>query len=173
MKDKIINNPELLDEYEILNIKYNKDGSLKPFYVLSSERNIKEMQSKSDENELDFKFNQGTISKEEYEKEKEELNLKLKIQNEVYDDLIFDMINSKELEEVKEEVKNANLNEIDLKRLSSSLESIAIKKITDFKTNNDEFKNKDLEEWNYSYNKIAKNYEKVREVERFILDLIK
>ena len=37
MKDKIINNPELLDEYEILNIKYNKDGSLKTFYVLSSE----------------------------------------------------------------------------------------------------------------------------------------
>lgn len=173
MKEKIINNPGLLEEYEILNIKYNKDGSLKSFYVLSSERDIKEMQIKSDENELDFKYNQGTISKEEYDKAKEELNIKLNIQNDIYDDLIFDMINSKDLDEVKEEVKNANLNDVDLKRLSSSLESIAIKKMTDFKNNNDEFKNKNLEEWNYSYNKIAKNYEKVREVERFILDLIK
>ena len=173
MKDKIINNPELLEEYEILNIKYNKDGSLKPFYILSSEKDIKEMQIKSDENELDFKYNQGSISKDEYDKEKEELNIKLNIQNEIYDDLIFDIINSKNLDDVKEEVKNANLNDVDLKRLSSSLESIAIKKITDFKNNNDDFKNKNLEEWNYSYNKIAKNYEKVREIERFILDLIK
>jgi len=173
MKDKIINNPELLEEYEILNIKYNKDGSLKPFYILSSEKDIKEMQIKSDENELDFKYNQGSISKDEYDKEKEELNIKLNIQNEIYDDLIFDIINSKNLDDVKEEVKNANLNDVDLKRLSSSLESIAIKKITDFKNNNDDFKNKNLEEWNYSYNKIARNYEKVREVERFILDLIK
>lgn len=173
MKDKIKNNPELLDEYEILNIKYNKDGSLKPFYILSSEKDIKEMQIKSDENELDFKYNQGNISKDEYEKEKEKLNIKLNIQNEIYDDLIFSLINSKNLDDVKEEVKNANLNDVDLKRLSSSLESIAIKKITDFKNNNDDFKNKNLEEWNYSYNKIAKNYEKVREIERFILDLIK
>lgn len=173
MKEKIINNSELLDEYEILNIKYNKDGKEKEFYILSSERDIKEMQIKSDENELDFKYNQGNISKEDYEREKENLELKLKVQNEVYDDLIFDIINNKDLNEIKEEVKNANLNDIDLKRLSSSLESIAIKKITDFKTNNDDFKNKNLEEWNYSYNKIAKNYEKVREVEGFILSLIK
>ena len=173
MKEKIINNSELLDEYEILNIKYNKDGKEKEFYILSSERDIKEMQIKSDENELDFKYNQGNISKEDYESEKENLELKLKVQNEVYDDLIFDIINNKDLNEIKEEVKNANLNDIDLKRLSSSLESIAIKKITDFKTNNDDFKNKNLEEWNYSYNKIAKNYEKVREVEGFILSLIK
>lgn len=173
MKEKIINNSELLDEYEILNIKYNKDGKEKEFYILSSERDIKEMQIKSDENELEFKYNQGNISKEDYEREKENLELKLKVQNEVYDDLIFDIINNKDLNEIKEEVKNANLNDIDLKRLSSSLESIAIKKITDFKTNNDNFKNKNLEEWNYSYNKIAKNYEKVREVEGFILSLIK
>ena len=93
------------------------------------------MQIKSDENELDFKYNQGTISKEEYDKAKEELNIKLNIQNDIYDDLIFDMINSKDLDEVKEEVKNANLNDVDLKRLSSSLESIAIKKMTDFKNN--------------------------------------
>jgi len=161
-----------IENYEILNIKYNKDGSLKPFYMLSSEKDIKEMQIKSDENELDFTFNQGKMSKEDYNNKKEELSLKLKIQNEVYDDLIFDLINNKDLNEIKEEVKNANLNDIDLKRLSSSLESIAIQKITDFKKNNNDFKNKDLDEWNRCYNQIAKNYEKVREVEGFILGLI-
>lgn len=161
-----------IENYEILSIKYNKDGSLKPFYMLSSEKDIKEMQIKSDENELDFTFNQGKMSKEDYDSKKEELKLKLKIQNEVYDDLIFDLINKKDLNEIKEEVKNANLNDIDLKRLSSSLESIAIQKITDFTKNNNDFKNKDLEEWNHCYNKIAKNYEKVREVEGFILGLI-
>ena len=40
------------------------------------------MQIKSDENELDFTFNQGKMSKEDYDNKKEELNLKLKIQNE-------------------------------------------------------------------------------------------
>ena len=161
-----------IENYEILSIKYNKDGSIKPFYMLSSEKDIKEMQIKSDENELDFTFNQGKMSKEDYDNKKEKLKLKLKIQNEVYDDLIFDLINNKELNEIKEEVKNANLNDIDLKRLSSSLESIAIQKITDFTKNNNDFKNKNLEEWNRCYNKIAKNYEKVREVEGFILGLI-
>ena len=36
------------------NILYNKDGSIKPFYILSSERDIKETQIRSDENELDY-----------------------------------------------------------------------------------------------------------------------
>lgn len=173
MKEKKLENKELLNEYEILEIKYDNDGNLKPFYMLSSEKDIKEMQIKSDENELDFKYNEGKISKEEYDSKKEQLAFRLKIQNEVYDDLIFDLIDEKELNEIKEEVKDANLNDIDLKRLSLSLGSIAIKKITDFKQNNDDFKNKNMEEWNYCYNKIAKNYEKVREVEGFILGLIK
>lgn len=150
------------------NILYNNDGSIKPFYILSAERDIKETQIRSDENELDFKLSQGYINKEEYDKSKEELEIKLLNQNEVYNDLIFMEIDSKDLEDIKEEIKNASLNKIDLERLSISLKSIIEKKLDDFKKNNDEFKEEDLKTWNFKYNRLANIYSKAREIESFI-----
>ena len=171
--DEIIkNNPSLLDEYPILEIEYNRDGTKKEFYILSSEKEIKETQIKSDENELDFNFSQGNISEEEYNRKKEILKEKLINQNIVYDNLIFELIKEIDLEELKEQIKKANLNDIDLKRLSASLDSIAESKINDFHRNNQEFKKEDISYWNYKYDIIAKNYAKTRELESFILTLI-
>ena len=153
------------------NILYNKDGSLKPFYMLSAERDIKETQVRSDENELDFKYSQGIISKEEYKKEKDKLEFKLSNQNDVYNDLIFMEIDEKDIEEIKDEIKNASLNRIDLERLSSSLTSIVEKKLDEFKNNNQNFSEEELGLWNYKYNKIANNYSKIRELESFIQGL--
>lgn len=165
-------NEELYNEYPIFQIEYNSDGTKKKFYDLSSEKNIKETQIKSDENELDFKYSQNKITKEEYEEKKEELENKLSNQNYVYDSLIFDLIKNKELEDLKEEVRSASLNNIELKRLAMSLSSIAENKINEFHENNKEFKNNDISYWNYKYDIIAKNYAKTREVESFILSLI-
>ena len=58
---------ELMDDYPIIEIEYNPDGSKKSFYSLASEKDIKETQIKSDENELEFNYSQKKISKEEYE----------------------------------------------------------------------------------------------------------
>lgn len=165
-------NEELYNEYPIYQIKYNSDGTKKKFYDLASEKDIKETQLRSDENELDFKFNQNKITKEEYDKEKDLLENKLINQNLVYDNLIFEIINDEDIEELKEEVKKASLDNIKLKRLAMSLSSIAENKINDFQENNKEFKNSDLSYWNYKYDIIAKSYAKVREVENFILSLI-
>lgn len=161
----------LLDKTEVFNILYNKDGSIKPFYILSSERDIKETQIRSDENELDYKYSQGSISKEEYEKEKDNLEFKLSNQNDVYNNLIFLEIDSKNIDEIKKELKNASLNQIDLKRLMTSLTSIIEKKLEDFKDNNKNFNKEELEIWNYQYNRLANNYSKIREVESFIQNL--
>ena len=161
----------LLDKTEVFNILYNKDGSIKPFYILSSERDIKETQIRSDENELDYKYSQGSITKEEYEKEKDNLEFKLSNQNDVYNNLIFLEIDSKNIDEIKEELKNASLNQIDLKRLMTSLTSIIEKKLEDFKDNNKNFNKEELEIWNYQYNRLANNYSKIREVESFIQNL--
>ena len=153
------------------NFLYNDDGSTKPFYILSAERDIKETQIRSDENELDFKLSQGLITKEEYDESKKELEFKLSNQNEVYNDLIFIEIDTKEIEKIKEELKNASLNKIDLERLSMSLTSIIDKKLDDFRKNNDEFKEENLKAWNFKYDRLANNYSKIREIESFIQTL--
>jgi len=155
----------------IQEILYNKDGSTKPFYMLSAERDIKETQIRSDENELDFKYKQGIISKEEYDFEKDNLEFKLFNQNEIYNDLIFMEIDGKSIDEIKEELRKANLNRIDLERLSTSITSIIDKKLSDFKENNDEFKNKNFKAWNFKYDRLANNYSKIREIESFIQTL--
>ena len=72
------------EDIKISEILYDTDGNIKPFYILSSERDIKETQIKSDENELDFKYSQGNISKEEYDKEKGSLEFTLSNQNKIY-----------------------------------------------------------------------------------------
>lgn len=165
-------NPSILKDYPILEIEYNIDGTKKSLYSLASEKDIKETQIKSDENELDFKFNQNKITEEEYKKEKKLLEIKLENQNLVYDDLIFDIINNEDLEVIKEEIKSSNLNSIDLKRLAASLTSIAENKISAFQKNNKEFSEENISYWNYKYDIIAKGYSKARELESFILNLI-
>ena len=55
----ILDNPLILKEYPILEIEYNIDGTKKDIYSLASERDIKKMQLKSDENEIEYKYNQG------------------------------------------------------------------------------------------------------------------
>lgn len=171
--DEIIkNDTSLLDKYPILEIEYYKDGTKKPFYVLASEKDIREMQIKSDENELDYKFKQDSINKEAYELEKRKLKIKLEDQNTIYDNLIYESIVKEDYDVLKDNIKNANLSEIELKRLSTSLSSIATKKLNDFEENNKEFKMQDFTEWNNRYDIIVKNYSKVRELEGFILSMI-
>lgn len=169
--EKKLKDLELLNNSTTANILYNSDGTLKPFYVLSAERDIKETQIRSDENELDFKYSQGTISKEDYEREKDNLEFILTNQNEVYNDLIFIEIDEKSIEEIKDEIKKASLNKIDLERLSSSLTSIVEKKLEEFKDNNKNFNEEELKLWNYKYSIIANNYSKIRELESFIQSL--
>ena len=67
IKNIIMDNPIILKEYPILEVEYNVDGTKKDIYSLASERDIKKMQIKSDENGLDYKFSQNKISKKEYE----------------------------------------------------------------------------------------------------------
>lgn len=171
--DEVVkNNPSLLNDYPIFEFEYNSDGTKKTIYSLASEKDIKETQIKSDENELDFMFSQNKITKEEYEKSKKELEEKLEDQNYIYNDLIFNMISNEELSDIQKEIKEANLNDIDLKRLANSLSSIAEEKITDFQNNNREFREQNISEWNRKYNIIANSYAKTREIESFILSLI-
>ena len=171
--DKLIkDNPDIIKEYPILEVEYNRDGSKKEFYILASEKNIRETQIKSDENELDFNYSQNKITKSEYERQKRALEEKLKNQNLKYDNMIFELINDEDLEILKEKIREANLNDIDLKRLSESLSSIAENKITDFQNNNKEFQKNNIAYWNYKYDIIAKNYAKTRELEGYILSLI-
>lgn len=166
------NNPSLFKEYPIFEIEYNKDGTKKAFYDLASEKNIKETQIKSDENELDYKFSQNNITKDEYEKEKARLKIKLENQNEIYDNLIFELIKNEDMSSLKNEINEVKLDNIELKRLASSLSSIAENKINEFQENNKEFKTSNLSYWNYKYDIIAKNYAKTRELESYILNLI-
>lgn len=169
----IKDNPSILKDYPLLEVEYNIDGSKKSLSSLASEKDIKETQLKSDENELDYKYSQNKISKEEYDKLKEELDKKLYNQNLVYDDLIFDIIDKSDIEDIKKEIKDANLNDIALNRLASSLSSIAENKIKEFQENNKNFRVEKLSYWNYKYTSIAKSYEKTREIESYILSLIK
>ena len=161
----------LLNNSKTFDILYNKDGSIKPFYILSSERDIKETQIRSDENELDFKYSQGQITKEDYVKQKNNLEFKLLNQNDLYNDLIFLEIDDKSIDEIKEDLKKASLNKIDLQRLSSSLSFIIEKKLEAFRENNKKFSEEELELWNYKYSRLANNYSKIREIESFIQTL--
>ncbi len=165
-------NPSIILDYPILELEYNHDGTKKEFYNLASEKEIKETQIKSDENELDFKYSQNKITKEEYDTEKEILKNKLLDQNLVYDNLIFEMIRDLDIEVLKKQVIDAKLDDIELKRLATSLSSIADNKIDEFQRNNKEFKENNISYWNYKYDLIAKNYSKTREIESFILSLI-
>ena len=172
ISELIKNNPDILDEYPILEIEFNRDGSKKSIYYLANEKDIKIAQANSDLNELEYKYSQGKISKKEYEDNKEEIEKRLINQNLVYDDLIFDIINKEDLELIKSEIKDYNLNEIDLRRLSDSLSSIAENKINEFQENNKEFRKDKISYWNYKYDLIAKSYAKARELEGFIRSLI-
>ncbi|MBO5530658.1 MAG: hypothetical protein J5970_04595 [Bacilli bacterium] len=163
---------EKFERYPILEIEYNKDGTKKPFYILASEKDIKNMQIKSDRDELENKYSMKTITKEQYEIEKEILKTKYEDQNTIYDYLIFNLIRNEDVEDLRKEITDAKLNEIELKRLASSLSSIAENKINDFIKNNKEFKQEDISLWNAKYDLIAKNYAKTRELESFILGLI-
>lgn len=166
------NNPELFKDYPILEIEYYDDGTKKEFYYLSKEKEIKETQVKSDMNEVEFNFSQNKISKKEYEDKMDFLKNKLLNQNLIYDNLIFEILKKEETEDLKEQVRKASLNDVDLKRLAASLSSIAENKINDFQKNNREFKENNITYWNYKYDIIAKSYAKTRELETFILSII-
>lgn len=169
----VLHCPSLIKEYPILEIEYNIDGTKKDIYSLASERDIKKMQIKSDKNELDFKFSQNIISKNEYEKNINEIDEKLKKQDLLYDDLIFDIINNSTMDEIKESILKYNLNSIDLTRLAEAINSVSENKIEEFRRNNKEFMIDKLSYWNYKYNKISKGISKAREVESFIINLVK
>lgn len=164
--------PSLIKEYPILEIEYNVDGTKKDIYSLASERDIKKMQIKSDKNELDFKFSQNIISKNEYEKNINEIDEKLKKQDLLYDDLIFEIINLNDSRTVKESIIKYNLNNIDLSRLAEAIKSVSENKIEEFRKNNNDFMIDKVSYWNYKYNKISKGISKARELESFILNLI-
>ncbi len=172
VSELIKNNPEILNDYPILEIEFNRDGSKKNIYFLANEKDIKIAQANSDLNELEYKYNQKSISKKEYEEKKNEIEERLHDQNLVYDDLIFDIINKEDIDLIKSEIKDFNLNEIDLKRLADSLASIAENKINEFQENNKEFRKDKISYWNYKYDIIAKGYAKTRELEGFIQSLI-
>lgn len=172
IEDILKNNPDLFKDYPILEVEYYDDGTKKEFYYLSKEKEIKETQVKSDMNEVEFNYNQNKISKKEYDDKMKFLNNKLINQNLIYDNLIFDILKKEDTEDLKEQVKKANLNDIDLKRLAASLSSIAENKINDFQKNNREFKENNITYWNYKYDIIAKSYAKTRELENFILSII-
>lgn len=168
----IINNLDILNEYKELEVEFNIDGTKKDIYTLSSEIDIKKMQIESDKNELEFKLNQNLISKKEYEEKVNEINNDLKRKILLYDDLIFNIIDRNNMENIKKSIKEKNLNEIDLRRLSLAVRSVANNKINEFQKNNEEFKIENFSYWNYKYDKIAKSLSKAREVENFILSLI-
>ena len=91
IKNIVMDNPIILKEYPILEVEYNVDGTKKDIYSLASERDIKKMQIKSDENELDYKFSQNKISKKEYDENVKKLKKKEEEQDLLYDDLIFEI----------------------------------------------------------------------------------
>ena len=86
----ILDNPLILKEYPILEIEYNIDGTKKDIYSLASERDIKKMQLKSDENEIEYKYNQGKLNKKEFDEEISKIKEKMINQDLLYDDLIFE-----------------------------------------------------------------------------------
>ena len=166
-------NPSIIKENKILEIEYNIDGSKKDIYSLASERDIKLMQIKSDKNELDYLFSGKNITKEEYDKNLNQINKKISNLNLLYDDLIFNIINTEDFENIKSSILNYNLNNIDLDRLKIAIRSVTENKIEEFRNNNKLFMIDKISYWNYKYDKISKQVSKSREVEMFINDLIK
>lgn len=172
IEELVKNNPILVKENEILEVEYNLDGTKKDIYSLASEKDIKDTQIKSDLNEIEYKYYQKIIDSDEFNKRKKELEEKLYDQTELYNDLIFNIINNNEIEEIKSSIKKYNLNEVDLRRLASAITSVTDKKIDDFVENNKKFMKEKIEFWNYKYSELSKAISKSREVESFILNLI-
>lgn len=171
--DNLINNDiSIIKENPLLEVQYNVNGEKKDIYSLASERDIKKMQIKSDKNELDFKFSQNNITKDEYEKSIDNIDNKMKELDLLYDDLIFEIINQNELDEIKKSILKYNLNDVDLDRLARAIFSVSENKIEEFRKNNKEFMKDKISYWNYKYNKISKQVSKSREVESFIINLI-
>lgn len=173
IEDLVRENPKLILENKILEIEFNPDGTKKDIYSLASEKDIRQTQIMSDINEIEFKLSQNTISKDDYEIKKEEISNRLEEQNLVYNDLIFEIINSNELNDIKDSIQRYNLNEIDLKRLASAITSVSEAKIDEFINNNKKFMSDKISYWNYKYDQLSKAISKSREVESFILSLIK
>lgn len=172
IEELLLKNPRIIEENPILEIEFNPDGTKKDIYMLSSERDIKETQIKSDLNEIEYKFNQKIIKEDEYNKLKSEIENKIKEQNLLYNDLIFNIINSADLESIKNSIIKYNLNEIDLKRLLDAIKAVSEYKIEEFTNNNKKFMLDKLSYWNYKYDELSKAISKSREVESFILSLI-
>ena len=172
IEELIKKNPKLIEENKILEVEYNIDGTKKDIYSLASERDIRETQLKSNLNEIEYKYYQKIISKEEYEKKKKEIEEDAKNQEEVYNDLIFKIINKNDLETIKNSIEKYNLNEIDLKRLASAITSVTDAKVDEFILNNKKFMIDKVKYWNYKYSELSKAISKSREVENFILSLI-
>lgn len=169
---KIIkNDPKILLDNEILQIEYDIDGNKKDIYSLASERDIKNIQLLSDKNELEFKLSSNKITKKEYDIELKSLEEKKIELNLLYDDLIFNIIDTTSIEDIKEKIINHHLNPIDLERLAKAISSVAENKINEFTLNNKSFMLEKVSYWNYKYNKISKAISKSREVESFILSL--
>lgn len=173
LRDLVKENPNLIKDNSILEIEFNPDGSKKDIYSLASEKDIKATQIKSDLNEIEFKLSQNIITEEEYNSEKDKIENRLNEQNLVYNDLIFQIINNNDLEDIKKSIRKYNLNEIDLKRLADAITSVTEEKVDEFVSNNKKFMIDKVSYWNYKYNQISKAISKSREVESFILDLIK
>lgn len=169
---KIIkNDPKILLDNEILQIEYDIDGNKKDIYSLASERDIKNIQLLSDKNELEFKLSSNKITKKEYDIELKFLEEKKIELNLLYDDLIFNIIDTTSIEDIKEKIISHHLNPIDLERLAKAISSVAENKINEFTLNNKSFMLEKVSYWNYKYNKISKAISKSREVESFILSL--
>ena len=169
---KIIkNDPKILLDNEILQIEYDIDGNKKDIYSLASERDIKNIQLLSDKNELEFKLSSNKITKKEYDIELKSLEEKKVELNLLYDDLIFNIIDTTSIEDIKEKIISHHLNPIDVERLAKAISSVAENKINEFTLNNKSFMLEKVSYWNYKYNKISKAISKSREVESFILSL--
>ena len=172
--DNIIkDNINLINEYQILEIQYDMDGNKKDIYSLASERDIKKMQIQSDKNELDYKFSQNNITIDEYQNEIDKINKKMIDLDLLYDDLIFSIIDDTDIEIIKDSILKYNLNDIDLDRLRRAISSVSENKIDEFRNNNKMFMMDKISYWNYKYNKLSKSISKAREVESFIIDLVK
>lgn len=167
----IKNDPKILLDNEILQVEYDIDGNKKDIYSLASERDIKNIQLLSDKNELEFKLSSNKITKKEYDIELKSLEEKKIELNLLYDDLIFNIIDTTSIEDIKEKIISHHLNPIDLERLAKAISSVAENKINEFTLNNKSFMLEKVSYWNYKYNKISKAISKSREVESFILSL--
>ena len=131
------------------------------------------MQITSNKNELDYKFSQKQITKEEYENKLNDITIQMNELDLLYDDLIFKIINKNTIENIKLSILSYNLNNIDLDRLARAIISVCENKIDEFRKNNKTFMIDKISYWNYKYNEISKGISKAREVESFILNLIK